>query len=343
MSFQDLVERIEILSKNHPRERLGFTIGTLTAYDHEADYYLTPVRTSNRMVYTGAIVRNVETAIELAKLVDIKIAYLFVDSEKKVSKSNYGQNDIGNIEKAVFENITSAELLTYKGNDLTVKSADTLIRVLTPNLTGAKVAIVGLGNIGMKLALSLLERGNSIYLYSKDNSHSKEVATLLNKLKLRTALSQVYSVSNLFDAVDQAEVLVATSNRKNFIGLEHVNAMKRIGNNSSPILLDVGKGCFKAEVNNDSNVIMRVDVADELSSEIDSLISQHERLKNSIKMRTVSEYRFITRGIVGKKSDVLVDDLNSPTVVLGICDGEGNVLSVSSEIAMSLLKKVKAF
>jgi hypothetical protein len=338
MSFKDLVDRMDILSKKHPKDRLGFTIGTLTAYDRDTDYYLTPVRTSKRIVYMGAIVRNVETAIELAKIVDSKIAYLFVDSEKKVSKSNYGQNDIGNIEKAILESISSSILLTYKGNDLTVKSADTLIRVLTPSLTGAKIAIAGVGNIGMKVALSLLERGNSIYLYSQDNSHSSEVATLLNKLKLRTTISQVYSTENLLDAVDQAEILIATSNRKNFIGLEHVNAMKHRPNSTSPILVDIGKGCFKDEVNNNSNIVMRVDVGDELSSEIDSLIAQYELLRSPIKTRNVGEFRFVIRGIVGKKGDVLVDNLTAPTAILGICDGDGNVVTISTEIAEKHLK-----
>ena len=338
MSFKDLVDRMDILSKKHPKDRLGFTIGTITAYDRDTDYYLTPVRTSKRIVYMGAIVRNVETAIELAKIVDSKIAYLFVDSEKKVSKSNYGQNDIGNIEKAILESISSSILLTYKGNDLTVKSADTLIRVLTPSLTGAKIAIAGVGNIGMKVALSLLERGNSIYLYSQDNSHSSEVATLLNKLKLRTTISQVYSTENLLDAVDQAEILIATSNRKNFIGLEHVNAMKHRPNSTSPILVDIGKGCFKDEVNNNSNIVMRVDVGDELSSEIDSLIAQYELLRSPIKTRNVGEFRFVIRGIVGKKGDVLVDNLTAPTAILGICDGDGNVVTISTEIAEKHLK-----
>lgn len=343
MNYQDLVERYDLLTREHPKERLGFTIGTLTSYDQERDYYLTPVRTSKRLIYSGAIVRNVRTAVELAKIVDGRVAFLFVDSEKKISESNYGQNDIGNIEKAISENISSAILLTYKGNDLTVKSADTLIRVITPNLTGAKITIAGVGNIGMKLALSLLERGNSIYLYSEDNSHANEVATLLNKLKLRTTISRVYSAKNLLDAVEQADVLIATSNRKKFIGLEHVNAMKHMQNSTSPILVDIGKGCFKDEVNDNSNVVMRVDVGDELSSEIDSLISQHELLTRSIKTRSVGDLRFVIRGVVGKKGDVLVDNLTEPTAVVGICDGDGNVATVSYEIAEKLLKKLKLF
>lgn len=341
MSFQDLVERIEILSKNHPKERLGFTIGTLSTYDRETDYYITPVRTSNRLVYTGAIVRNVETAIELAKIVDTKIAYLFVDSEKKISKSNYGQNDIGNIEKAISENISSSILLTYKGNDLTVKSADTLIRVLTPNLTGAKIAITGMGNIGIKLAISLLERGNSVFLHSHDSSHSAEIAKFLNRIKLETIRSQAFSAVDLVEATSQAQLLIATSNRKKFIGLEHVNVMIGNGQNSSPILVDVGKGCFKAEVNNEDNFIMRVDIGDELSSEIDSLVSQWEFLKSPTKVRSIGGTRYIVRGVVGNTGDIVIDNLVTPSNVLGKCDGEGNLQLISELEKLQILKEVK--
>jgi hypothetical protein len=342
MKYQDLTGRMEILRRDHKKERLGFTIGTLTNFDQDGDYYLTPVRKSSHLIYTGAIVRNVETAIQISRIIDEIVSYIFVDSEKKVSESNYGENDVGNIEKAVSSVINVSTLLTYKGNDLTVQSADTLIRVLTPNLTGAKIAIAGVGNIGMKLALSLLERGNSIYLYSQDRSHSIEVATMLNKSKLRTTISQAYSVESLLEAVDGADVLIATSNRKKFIGLEHVNMMNRINHSVSPILVDVGKGCFKDEVNNERNTVMRVDVGDQLSSEIDSLISQFEFLKSSIWSRTIGDTRFVIRGIVGKKGDVLVDSLSKPSSVLGICDGDGNVSNVTSDMEEKLLKKVVA-
>jgi hypothetical protein len=342
MRYQDLMSRMEVLIREHKKERIGFTIGTLTDFDLDGDYYLTPVRKSSRLIYTGAIVRNVETAIQISRIADEFVSYIFVDSEKKVSESNYGVNDVGNIEKAVSSVLNASTLLTYKGNDLTVQSADTLIRVLTPNLTGAKIAIAGVGNIGMKLALSLLERGNSIYLYSQDRSHSIDVATILNKSKLRTTISRAYSAKSLLEAVDQADILIATSNRKKFIGLEHVNMMNHINDSVSPILVDVGKGCFKDEVNNERNTVMRVDVGDQLSSEIDSLISQYEFLKSSIWTRTIGDTRFVIRGIVGKKGDVLVDSLLKPRSVLGICDGDGNVSNVTSDMEARLLEKVVA-
>lgn len=342
MNLDILTQRLELLAKKYPKDRLGFTVGTLTSFDFENDFYLTPIRTSSRIVYSGVIVRNVETALNLIKIVDSKVAYIFVDSEKKVSESNYGLNDVGNIEKAIASNISSAKLLTYKGNDLTVQSADKLLRVLAPNLTGAKVTIAGVGNIGMKLALALLERGNSVFLYSQDAAHSAEVAKLLNKLKLRTTIARAFSAKTLIEAVEGAQVLIATSNRKRFIGPEHVNLMEPIRNFSLPLLIDVGKGCFKDEVSEGYQIVVRVDVGDELSKEIDSLINLHEFQNTTVKVKVIGDTRFVVRGVVGRKGDVLVDNLSAPTSILGVCDGDGNLDSPSAKYLEELLKKVQS-
>ena len=67
MNFLEIESRIEDLSIGKTKEHLGFTIGTITSYDRDTDYYLTPIRDSHRISYTGVIVRNVETAIEIAR------------------------------------------------------------------------------------------------------------------------------------------------------------------------------------------------------------------------------------------------------------------------------------
>ena len=94
MNFSDLKSRFSEISFENPKEYLGFTIGTITSYDRNTNYYLTPIRESQHVKYSGAIVRNVETALEIASYLDGKVDYIFVDTEKKVSKENYGQNHI---------------------------------------------------------------------------------------------------------------------------------------------------------------------------------------------------------------------------------------------------------
>jgi hypothetical protein len=337
MNFLELKSRIDDLSVGHLIEHLGFTIGTITSYDRDTDYYLTPIRDSHRISYSGVIVRNVETAVEIARYIDGKVAYIFVDTEKKVSKENYGPNDVGNIEKALAEVVKKSMILSYKGNDLTVRAADSLLRVLTPNLSGAKIAIIGVGNIGMKLGLSLLERGNSIYLYSENTDHAERVSSLLNQVKLRTTIAQSFYASSIDEAIKGAQVLVATTDKKSVIGTEHVQKMTNLGANQLPILIDIGKGCYKETVFEEGNVVYRVDVGEELSAEIDLLISQHEALYKYTKTKTIEGRIFVRKGIAGKQGNFVVDSIERPTQLLGECDGLGNLNSVSGQLSQELL------
>jgi len=337
MNFLEIKSRIDDLSIGNSKTHLGFTIGTITSYDRDTDYYLTPIRESHRTRYSGAIVRNVETALEIASYVDGKVEYIFVDTEKKVSKENYGPNDVGNIEKALAEVIKQSEILSYKGNDLTVRAADSLLRVLTPNLTGAKIAIVGVGNIGMKLGLSLLERGNSIYFYSKNTAHAEKVSSLLNQVKLRTTIAESFFAINIDEAIQGAQVLVATTDKKSVIGTEHLRKMINLGINQRPLLIDIGKGCYKESVFEEGNMVYRVDVGEELSSEIDLLISQHEALYKSTKIKTIEGKVFVRKGIAGKQGNFVIDSIENPTQLLGECDGLGNLNRVSDQLAEELM------
>ena len=337
MNYSDLKSRLSEISFENPREHLGFTIGTITSYEKDTDYYLTPIRESHRTRYSGVIVRNVETAVEIARYLDGKVNYIFVDTEKKVAKENYGQNDVGNIEKAITEVVKQSKILSYKGNDLTVRAADSLLRVLTPNLTGAKIAIIGVGNIGMKLGLSLLERGNSIYLYSNHTAHAQSVSSLLNQVKLRTTLAQSFCALNMGEAIYGAQVLVATTDKKSVIGIAHIQKMINLGANQLPILVDIGKGCFEEAVFEAGHVVFRVDVGEELSAEIDLLIQQDEVLFRVVKTRAINGRKFVRKGITGKKGDFVVDSIEHPTQLLGECDGLGNLNIVPNQLSKELL------
>jgi hypothetical protein len=337
MNFLEIESRIEDLSIGKTKEHLGFTIGTITSYDRDTDYYLTPIRDSHRISYTGVIVRNVETAIEIASFIDGKVAYIFVDTEKKVSKENYGPNDVGNIEKALAGVVKKSIILSYKGNDLTVRAADSLLRVLTPNLSGAKIAVIGVGNIGMKLGLSLLERGNFIYLYSKNVTHAEKVSSLLNQVKLRTTIAESFHTLSIDEAIQGAQVLVATTDKKSVIGTEHLQKMMNLSTNQPPILIDIGKGCYKETVFEAGNVVYRVDVGEELSAEIDLLISQQDALYKFAKSKSVEGKIFIRKGIAGKQGNFVVDSIENPTQLLGECDGLGNLNSVPDQLSEKLL------
>jgi hypothetical protein len=322
-----------------PKSRLAFTIGCLSHYDRIENFYTTPVRTTNKVTYMGVIVRDVETAVKIAQIIDGKVAHVFVDSEKKIQKEDYGANDVGNIEKAICGVLQNSALLSYKANDLTVHAADSLIRVLTPNLTGSKVAVIGVSNIGIKLGLSLLERGNSVCLYSRNEIHSKTVADFLNKIKMRNLLVECSFASSPEMALSGSELIVTSGTEKSAIGIEHLNSMKSSPRTKEPILIDVGKGGFKDDVIEANYIVHRVDVGDQISREIDNLLELESQCKKMAYRILTPDIHLVRRGVVGKKGDYVVDDTVNPQRILGKCDGIGNLISVDEEESDDILKR----
>lgn len=342
MTFEDLDARVTELLRIKGSKKLGFTFGTLTSYNQDNDYYLTPLRIASSLVYAGAIVRNVDVAVEIAKKIQKVADYIFVDSEKKIEKSNYGKNDVGNIEKALLFELEHSEILTYKGNDLTVRAADTLLRALSPNLTGLKVAIIGVGNIGIKLGMSLVERGNDVVLFSNDRNHAKDVSHLINRVKFRSTIAAATFADSIDDAIKNSDVVIASSDKKQIISQHHINQMNTSSRPETKIMLDVGKGCFKQEVFESEALIYRVDIGDELSAELENLIRQHDRIRNTDGITIVNGLRFVRKGIAGKSGDYIIDKVENETRVIGRCDDSGNLIPVKSSEAESAITLYRA-
>lgn len=335
-SFLSLLENFFTLA---PKSKLAFTIGCLSRYDHVEDFYSTPVRTTNKVTYMGVIVRDVETALKIARVVDGKVGFVFVDSEKKIQKENYGNNDAGNLEKAISGVLRESVQLSYKANDLTVHAADSLIRVLTPNLTGSKIAIVGVSNIGIKLALSLLERGNNVCLYSKSEEHAKTVSDFLNKIKMRNLLVKSTHANNLEEALIGSEMIINSGTEKSAIGIEHLKPLICTDSGRAPILVDVGKGGFKDEIIENHFIVHRVDVGDQISREIDNLLELESQCGTMAYRRVNSDIHLVRRGVVGKKGDFVVDDTANPRRIFGECDGSGNLISLDKQKINEILNQ----
>ena len=67
------------------------------------------------------------------------------------------------------ENIHKSIVKIYKSNDITVNSVESLVNDYFSNdtrgVSGKKILIIGVGNIGSKIALRLVETGANISLF----------------------------------------------------------------------------------------------------------------------------------------------------------------------------------
>jgi hypothetical protein len=283
-------------------------------------------------------VRDVHTAQEVARLVDGKVDYIFVDDEKKIRKIYYGRNDVGNIEKAVRHVVKKSTLLTYKGNDLTVESVDALVCSLVPDVSGIKVAIIGMGNFGSKVAIKLVERGVHVAGYRRDQKKLHIISNGINMIKSEHTISAVTVAKNITEACRDARIVIGVTNEKEVITKDMLRYAK-----ADVILIDAGKGCFTEEVVSDPSYIMyRVDVSIMQKYIFLGLVRAHSHFSKPLGRRYVPEIdaTLISIGLLARKGEIIVDDIQHPTAIIGISAG-GGVLEKNTPNIQKRLDKIR--
>lgn len=63
--------------------------------------YFSPIPNTTKLVAGSVIVDRVSQAADIARIVNGKVQYILVDTEKKISPEMYGPEDVDNIERAV--------------------------------------------------------------------------------------------------------------------------------------------------------------------------------------------------------------------------------------------------
>lgn len=277
------------------------------------------VRETETTITGTVLVRNEAAAVEIIKAFDGEADYFLVDSEVK--------NEFNNLQEIAKENIKKSRVLICKPNDFTVESLDMLVALLFPFLEDRKIFIVGAGNIGAKTALKMCERGGEVYMYDIDKDRLKAVISGLNVIKRSN--SSIKEVEGPEMGARDSDLIIGCAPGVPAITKEMVRTMNGKGK-----VIDAGNRNVEAEA---------IEAASERGIEVLSLSSlggyrgmienfrwQREILEN-VRERRVGKSRIITPGILGKKGDVLVDKIEEPKRVFGICDGRGGLIKKEEE------------
>ena len=140
------------------------------------------------------------------------------------------------------ENIHNSIVKIYKSNDITVNAVESLVNDYFSNdtrgVSGKKILIIGVGNIGSKIALRLVETGANISLLRRDKIKLKTIINALNLIKplLTKASCKMVDVKNI--NLINYDVIIGCSNSEFKIPNKHINFSKK------QLIIDVGKGVF---------------------------------------------------------------------------------------------------
>jgi predicted dinucleotide-utilizing enzyme len=302
-----------------------------TAKQDNIGWYLTPLREFDKFFVSGVVVYNEEAAKYAAKLADNKVDYILVDSEKKIPKKS--DKDIVNVEKLVKKSVSKTPVISYKANDLSADAADRFIEnyftLKGSTLGGKKLAIIGMGNIGFKLSLKLVERGANVHLFRRDENKLKILANAINQVKPFSTMAKAFCSKSIEDACKNADAVIGVTNGIAAIEKDHIKRIKK-----DCLLLDIGKGSFSQEaileILSNSKDIFRLSIESSLEGLINALLSYKN---NGLKYGRLIYHniKICSGGLVAMHEEIVVDDVSNPKIIYGMGDGRGDFIRELSE------------
>ena len=333
---KSIINRIDELIdlKGDLNKKIVFTVGNTRVFD-SSSFYLTPTRLIDDLLISGIVLFSETEGSIVFNLLDGKVDFIFVDCEKK-SKNN--KNGFFNIERLSVELITKSKLYFYKGNDVTVDSIDSFIfqfyKSSNQLLGGKNILVVGIGNVGFKIALKLVERGVNVFLKSRDYSKAKLLADTINLIKPLETISSVkcYLPKLEYNAVILSHLKPLADND------DVIDTL-----NSQALMIDVGKGCLtNHQINllNDKNIVSyRLDIGETFINQIKLTLSGVKKFNIPKSKKLLDGYSLIEPGIIGKENDVVIDSIKNPKVIYGICNGIGGLTTNINK--SEILKKIR--
>lgn len=304
-----------------------FTIGN-TRISNESRFYFTPIRKHENIISAGVIVFSEEEAAIIMSKIDGLFNFILIDSEKKSisTNSSYG---IFNLERLSSEIIKQTKIYRFKGNDLTTNSIEDFVHSILLRkgklMGGNNVLIIGLGNLGFKLTLRLVELGMNIYVKSRTALKIDNLLETINLIKPKETIASArkFEESEIAAVLPKIDFVILCTTT---IVSDFEKYTEYFG--SDIIILDVGKGCISNEViehlKKRNIVVYRLDIGDALGQFIFGNVLNKRELEIPRFRILSSGATLLTKGIVGLKGDIVVDDIDDPQVLYGICDGKGS-------------------
>ena len=344
-SIDNLLVKIINIGKTEDKNTI-FLIGN-TAKIECNNFYFTPVRNYDQMIVAGIVVYKESIAKKIAKKIDGLVDYIFVDAEKKISDSHSLSGEPGNIERAVKEVVQKSILITYKANDLTIEAVDAFLSEYylkeIVGIGGKKVAIIGAGNIGSKLALKLVERGANVFLYRRNKVKLDLIVTYINSIKSQYTVAEDYASISCIEACKDADILIGATNGTPVINKNIISSNLRIRDNF--LVIDIGKGSVSKsaiQIAHSKNIeVYRLGVESALEGMIVSLISTHNIFSKRTGRGVFHKVRVVSGGLLAYDNEIIVDNYNDPKIIYGVGNGVGDFERHPNSQAVNKIKSLE--
>ena len=280
------------------------------------------------------------TAKKITRLVSKHIHYIYVDLEKKAASKK--KKELVNIEHVVKDNIHPSKIKYLKSNDVTVNAIENFLNSYYSNdprgIGGKKTLIIGSGNIGSKLALRLVESGSEVFISRRNNKKSKIISDAINLIKPKFTKAICKNINHDSIKLDKYDVIIGCANTIYKTSKKNYQNIKK-----DLLTIDVGKGVFDKNFLNylakKKIIVYRINIDLEISSHID-LTLKKKLFFNEKLFGYKKNFKLVKQGVLGSNGDIIVDNVNKPTQILGVCNKDGEFKKISYKKMLILRSKI---
>ena len=336
-NLQSVLSQLKQLHSFASKYQLYFILSLSSSREKEASCYLGGMRVSESFLLVSLVNLSQKNVEVLAEYINNNVDAILVDVEKKHPfESNIFSSDRDLILKPTFSNIFAAafelcdvpHIIPWSPSRLTAEAAISRIRSFAGgNLSGSHVTVIGLGSIGFKIALSLVEEGSTVSCFSRNVEKTARLVQAINDIKSPYTISTASYHYDINSAVASSPHLILCANSSHYMSSENL-VFKDI---SQSFILDVGKNSFDPSTSElllriPSLAYQRLDIGNEIVQLVYSHLSPS--LLSSRPCRHIMNYQnktitLVSGGMNGLSSEIVVDSAVSPNFVHGLFDSNG--------------------
>jgi ornithine cyclodeaminase/alanine dehydrogenase-like protein (mu-crystallin family) len=193
-------------------------------------------------------------------------------------------------------------------------------------LSGKRVAILGCGNIGSKLALKLVESGVNVVIMRRDVLKGESIASAINLIKPSASRGVATYNPSAVHASKLCDIVISAANANTpILTLDIIQNISKGG-----FIIDIGKGNVPPNIikrSFEKNIdIIRADI----TASLYGFISHRQKIQDIIQCKMGranidSDISIVSGGIIGRCGEIVVDNFASPSLIYGVSDGIGNM------------------
>ncbi len=335
-------KRIEILRKFADQNSINLYISLSSSSENCDKPFFGGIRVTKFFVIISFINVSQNNLDQIYEAINKYADKVFVDVEKKhpfyLKEFNASELDeplYSNLIGASYQKLSHEKIVPWSPSRITAESTISILRNTNKGIiSGLKVSIIGVGSIGLKVALYLVEEGCSVVLFNRDKIKSQYIADIINRTKSEYTIANASFSYNLSTTMASSSIIILSANAKNYISRNNLRLMP--GKNK--LVIDISKNSLTSEakdyINNFSENIKykRVDIGEKLTK-----LAIAEYFNDSTKHIAVPSYKFIVRnhekiriisgGFPGEPGDYVVDNIIKPNFILGKINKSGTLES----------------